>query len=317
MDKISKLIIFLENNNFKKESSYLKKIARESDKFYIEAIIKIIDLFRNKSIKIPSNNKNELNYRIDLNDLKIYHYKFFSPKRFGDFLDLTIYHPDENKWQKEGGMYSVPYGGTNPKISLFPTPQQWEIITRSGDILQNIINLEETLLAHEVSHFLNDTRFNNPKDPSAVSTHGRENTGTDSFGYINSTEEVNSRIMATIHFIMMQLFERDLDKNLNDIYHQKWLPIYKNKNGSNNEIFLANIIHDVVSNDLNSFLNRILSVSTKMYIGHEDLLEKTRKKYLKRLYDLFITLQNKFNNIEEEEDYSFPNPDDYYLYSDE
>jgi hypothetical protein len=317
MKKLFKLINFLNINNLKKESIYLQKIARESDRFYIEGIIKIIDLFKTNPIILPSNNPHELRYQIDLNNLKISHYKFFSPRRFGDFLDLSIYHPDENRWQKEGGMYTVPYGGANPKISLFPNPQQWVMITRSGDILQNLINLEETLLAHEVSHFLNDTRFNNPKDINSVSTYGRENTGTDSFGYINSTEEVHSRIMAAIHFIMMELFERDLDKNINDIYHQKWLPIYKNKNGSKNDIYLANIIHDVVSNDLNSFLNRILSASTKMYIGNEDLLEKTRKRYLKRLYDLFVNLQNKFNNIEEEEGDSFPNPDDYYLYSDE
>lgn len=317
MEKLSKLINFLNNNGLKKESKYLQKIARESDRFYIEAIIKIIDLFKTNPIILPSNDQHELKYRIDLKDLKIYYYKFFSPRRFGDFLDLSIYHPDENKWQKEGGMYTVPYGGANPKISLFPDPQQWEMITKSGDILQNLIRLEETLLAHEVSHFLNDTRFNNPKDPSAVSTYGRENTGTDSFGYINSTEEVHSRIMATIHFIMMGLFEKDLDKNLNDIYRQKWLPIYKNNNGSKSDLFLANIIHDVVSNDLNSFLNRILSVSTKLYIGHDDLLEKTKKRYLKRLYDLFVTLQNKYNNIKDEEDLSLPNPDDYYLYSSE
>lgn len=300
MDKIKKLTYFLNKKKYNKEVNFLLKIARDSDLVYLVLIDKIINLFKNKSIKITSD-INMILYRIDLRDLDFYDYTILDPRVFGDYLDLAIYGPEyinnsSYKYQNFGALYRQPTSGANPSISFYLNLKNWEDFNKSGASLQEFIKKNEGDLKHEIIHFLDSTRFLNVGDEKTVSTYGGKNVGYGSFGYVNSTEELQARIMSMISFVMDGLFEGDLNKNLHNLYYQKWLPIYENKSGTKREIFLATLIYYVANNDINLFINHIFNASSTFFIGDKNLLEKTKKRYMKRLYDLFITLKNKLEN---------------------
>lgn len=281
MDKIKKLAFFL-------------KIARESDEVYTYLINKIINLFKENSIDISSDNYIK-KYKIDLRDLHFYDYTILDITAAGDFLYLEIYHPSKDTRSEQDkffkGLYTTP-----STISFYPNEDEWELLNKDGNPLKSLIARDSVLISHEITHFLNNTRISNPKNRRAISKYERQNTGGESFGYINSTEEVQARIMAIIFFITNELIEKDQGKNLYEFYRQKWLPIYENNSGTKVEKFLARMLNYVVKNDLNSFVNDIFDVSHTLYIGNDLLLEETKKRYLKRLYDLFITLKNKLEN---------------------
>lgn len=303
-------------NRLEKLASFLSKTATDSDLTYIILINKIINLFKTKSTRIMPD-INIILYRIDLRDLEFYDYTILDPRVFGDYLDIAIYSPEhkddrEENYKKFEAIYMAPSSGRNPTISFFPDPYRWRQYNHYGDILDGLIRNNEGLLKHELTHFLNSTRFLRPRGGHSVSTYGSKNTGEGSFGYVNSTEEVQARIISMISFVMNGLYDGDLNKNLNDLYNQKWLPIYQSRSGTKRDIFLATLIYYVRNNDINSFVNNIFDASYTFYIENENLLDKTKKRYMKRLYDLFETLRNKLQNTKDEDDISPPNIEDLY-----
>ena len=291
---------FSEGKTSRGEFLLLQKTAKDSDEVYLELIRQIIYLFNYHSMEIESGPERKI-YRIDLRDLKFYDYMVLDPKALGNYLDLWIYHPRADdrpeKYKKFYALYDSPFSGANPSISFFPDEKQWEAFGRDGNFLQNLIRASDGILKHEITHFLNNTRFLSPRNMAAISKYEKQNTGDGSFGYVNSTEEVQARIIPIISFILDGILE-DKSKNLYDLYHEKWLPIYKNKNGTKREIFLATILYYVVNNDINSFINHIFKQSSTLYLGNINLSEKTKRRYLKRLYDLFIFIKDKFQNTE-------------------
>lgn len=298
MNQVKKLILFLKNNNYKKEMLFLQKIARDSDDLYIKLIKNIINLFKNNSIEILSNNKDKL-YRVDLRDLEFYDYTVLNITALGNYLDLIIYHPESEVGSQNFYCKFTPPGKySNSTISFYPDWKIWDYLN-NGNIIENLIRINIGDLRHEITHFLDNTRFLNPKGVLAVSNYGSQNTDGESFGYINSTEEVQARIMSLISFVMDSIFDETNSKNLHETYHQKWLPIYENKSGNKRENFIATLLYYVDNNDINSFVNEIFKESKTFYIKDKLLLETTKKRYLKRLYDLFIKIQNKLKNNEE------------------
>jgi len=291
---------FSEGKISRGEFLLLQKTAKDSDEVYLELIRQIIYLFKYHSMEIESGLERKI-YRIDLRDLNFYDYMVLYPNALGDYLDLWIYHPRADdrpeEYKKFYGLYSPPFSGANPRILFFPNEEQWESFGRDGNFLQSFIRASEGVLKHEITHFLNNTRFVSPKNIEAISKYEKQNTGDGSFGYVNSTEEIQARIIPIISFILDGIFH-DKSKNLYDLYHEKWLPIYKNKNGTKREIFLATILYYVVNNDINSFINHIFKQSSTLYLDDPNLLEKTKRRYLKRLYDLFIFIKDKFQNTE-------------------
>lgn len=279
----------------RKLNFFLKK-ARESDEVYIYLINKIINLFKTNS-QILINNINAKKYRINLTELNFYNHKILNPTIFGNDLDLVVY----NRKNNSRGKYKLPYRGSRPTIFLYLDSNEWERLDKGDNFFQDLMRVREGTLKHEITHFLDSTRFLKPRSAEAVSTYGSKNTGIDSFGYVNSTEELQARIMSMISFIMEELFEGDLTKNLSNLYEEKWLPIYTNKSGNRKENFLATLINYVKEDKPNLFIDSILDIASTFYIGDKDLLEKTKRKYIVRIYDLFITLKNKLENKQLEE----------------
>jgi hypothetical protein len=287
-----------------KKIANLLKIARDSDETYRYLINKIINLFKESAIDISSDNYIK-KYKIDLRDLHFYDYTILDITALGDYLFLEIYHPLKDTRTDKNKVFRAAYVRRST-IRWYLKEYEWEELNKSGSLINNLLTKDPVLMAHELTHFLNDTRFNNLKSNNAVAKYQKKNTGGESSGYINSTEEVQARIMAIIFFIMNELL--DNDKDLFDLYHEKWLPIYEKKNGTKREVFLAKLLYYVVNNDINSFLNDIFNESYTLYIGNDLLLESTKKRYLKRLYDLFIEIKNQFEkkkkqNNEEYNDY--------------
>lgn len=275
----------VDMNKLLKLAGFLKA-ARDSDLIYIDLIKKIIESFKSSSILVVIED-HYISYKIDLRKIK--NDSDIDLLGAGDYMYLDIYHPlGDDREESNRGFRAIFYAPS--RISFYLTELEFAFFA-GKNLPGDLIDKFSALFSHEVVHFLNNLRFL-PLDNSGVARYESLNYGPESFGYANSTEEVQARILSIYYIVMDNLLDKNPFGSLSEAYHKKWLAIYNGAPGNKLDKFLAELVFYVYENDLNSFLNHILFNSKSLYIGKDILLEKTRKRYLKRLYDLFQILRS-------------------------
>ena len=229
-------------------------IERISDDSYLEAI---------QTIKNQLSNISDITN--ETSDEKIY--KVFSVNEpietsFGTIEELyfTIVDPlKDDRWKRKSG--EVTPDGV--EVILFPSPIEFKQMKKqktnpvlfllSGYSMNNVIT-------HELTHALNKLRSKG----ALWAAKGKKQFNPETSDYAQSTEEMQARIIPVINDIKSKM---------------------QNKNSKEGRDFASL----VAKRDAHGFISSVLSrYGYDLYFNRLD--DKTKKRYIKRLIDIFQTL---------------------------
>lgn len=179
-----------------------------------------------------------------------------------DELWITIVNPKKDKDER----YKIKTAEINPQneMIIFPNIRQFSKLEESENKLLYIIDIFNQAIEHELTHQINKLRANNK---IYRSSGGKEQFIPGSEAYINSTEEIQARLIPIINSIHMAVED----------------------NGSN----MGKILKKYIKNkDFKSFLKYVFGLfHDKLHLDSAN--EKTKKRYTLRLYEIFIELSDK------------------------
>ena len=179
-------------------------------------------------------------------------------------LWITIVNPNKDKDSR----YLTKAAEINPndEMIIFPNLSEFKKIKQDPNgALHAIMHKEkfESKIIHELAHQLNKIRSNNV---IYRSTGGKSQFDPQKQEYFDSTEEVQARLIPII----------------NNIYYAAKNPSLK----------MGEVINECIkNNNFTAFKEYIFGIYfTDLHI--EDVGEQTKKRYIKRLYEIFSNLRN-------------------------
>jgi hypothetical protein len=256
--------------NLKTLLEYLLLNERKSDIEYISTINTVINL-----MKVGEPYFNDITSEIDNLDKMIYKvYELREPSDemlaigFNE-LWITIINPNKDMGQR----WRTKKAEINPQneMILFPSQADLKKFKKNENILSSILtdNKFKEAIEHEITHQLNKLKA---KNKTYRSSGGDEQFVPGSESYVNSTEEIQARLIPIIRIIRMAV-ERNNDNDA-----------------------MGRLIKEYIANeDFKSFKEYVFGRYYEQ-LHLDSANEKTKKRYIARLYETFEEL---INNHEE------------------
>jgi hypothetical protein len=245
------------------EARTISLIERKSDSEYISTVDAVIDL-----MKAGEPYFNDITSEIDSSNKMIYKvYELVKPSdemlAIGfDELWITIINPNKDASQR----WKTKKAEINPQNEMLLFLSQSDFRKyKSGNILSNMLidNKIHEAIVHELTHQLNKLKA---KNKTYRSSGGDEQFVPGSESYVNSTEEIQARLIPIIRIIRMAV-ERNNDNDA-----------------------MGRLIKKYIANeDFKSFKEYVFGRYYEQ-LHLDSANEKTKKRYITRLYEVFVEL---------------------------